>query len=187
MNAIRVIATLLAAAITIAVPLSVWPGLIPEIFLISAVFAVFWIPVLLCVYALTKSQVSQYLHRPHVFRNVLVTIAVSGTLCGLALPQRLAFFACRSRFDRIIADSGARPRGSAEVWFGLYYVHGYETDSRGGTYFQTCQGADGIGPDTLTSGFVWQPNPVGSPYGNSQYSTQWLFGDWYSFSASDDW
>jgi hypothetical protein len=187
LNAIRAIVAFLAAAMTIGVPLSVWPGLMPEILLISAVFAVFWIPILLFGYVLTKAQIGHHLQRPHVVRNLFIAIAAGSTLCATALPQRLTFFACRNQFDRVIVDLDVLPRSQVERWFGLYYVHGYDTDSRGGTYFQTYQGTDGIGPDILTSGFAWKPNREGSPYGNSQYSIQWLFGNWYSFSASDDW
>jgi hypothetical protein len=45
---------------------------------------------------------------------------------------------------------------------------------------------DGIGPDTMSYGFAFKPNPEGTPFGRSGYSYSHVVGDWYVFSASND-
>jgi len=70
---------------------------------------------------------------------------------------------------------------------GPYLVDQYRDDNRGGVYFRTSTAPDGLGPDTISFGFAFRPNEKGSPYGNAYYTHAHLFGDWYTFSASNDW
>jgi tetratricopeptide (TPR) repeat protein len=51
---------------------------------------------------------------------------------------------------------------------------------------QTHAGADGIGPDTMTHGFDFRPNPKWTPFGSAGYRYTKVAGDWYVFSASND-
>jgi hypothetical protein len=74
-----------------------------------------------------------------------------------------------------------------ERQIGPYWVDRYGTDRRGGVYFRTHTGPDGIGPDQMSYGFAFQPNDQGTPFGNAGYQFRHLFGDWYVFAASDDW
>jgi hypothetical protein len=60
-----------------------------------------------------------------------------------------------------------------------------EVDERGGLYFVTSTGGDWI--DKVSSGFVFKPNPKGTPFGAAQYSLTQLSGDWYRFYVTDDW
>ena len=61
---------------------------------------------------------------------------------------------------------------------GIYHVDRLAADPRGGVYFRTHTGADGIGPDTMSYGFAFRPNPVGTPFGRAGYGYSHLFGDW---------
>jgi hypothetical protein len=70
---------------------------------------------------------------------------------------------------------------------GPYHVDRYGADKRGGVYFRTATGPDGIGPDRMSYGFAFRPNGEGTPFGNAHYRRRHLFGDWYVFAASDDW
>jgi len=72
-------------------------------------------------------------------------------------------------------------------WLGIYHVDEWASDQRGGVYFRTGTGPDGIGPDTMSYGFVYRPNREGSPFGASHYMVRRLGGDWYWFRASNDW
>ena len=70
---------------------------------------------------------------------------------------------------------------------GVYRVDQYAADPRGGVYFRTHAGADGLGPDAMSYGFAFRPNREGSPFGNAGYRLFRMTGDWYGFSASNDW
>ena len=70
---------------------------------------------------------------------------------------------------------------------GLYQVERYAADPRGGVYFHVHSGADGIGPDRMNYGFVYQPNSRGTPFGAADYRTYKLGDNWFWFRASDDW
>ena len=69
---------------------------------------------------------------------------------------------------------------------GIYSVDSCQIDPRGGVYFRTFQGADGIGPDTMSHGFVFKPNAAGTPFGRAGYRYSRLIGHWYTFAASND-
>ena len=47
-------------------------------------------------------------------------------------------------------------------------------------------GPDGIGPDTMSYGFASRPNREGTPFGRAGYHLSHVLGDWYVFSASND-
>jgi hypothetical protein len=69
---------------------------------------------------------------------------------------------------------------------GVYSVDRYAADPRGGIYFRTHAGPDGIGPDTMSYGFAFWPNREGTPFGKAGYGLSHMVGDWYCFSASND-
>jgi len=69
---------------------------------------------------------------------------------------------------------------------GVYDVDRYAADPRGGVYFRTHFGVDGIQPDITSSGFAYRPNPEGTPFGSAGYHYSQIDGDWYVFSASTD-
>ena len=108
------------------------------------------------------------------------------------MPARLGLALSLGSFEELLRaderDRGWR-RSPDEVAAraGLYRVVAREQDPRGGTYFCTYEGWDGLGPDVMSYGFAHQPNPEGSPFGAEHYHTVRLLGDWHLFLASNDW
>jgi hypothetical protein len=118
-----------------------------------------------------------------------VILILSLFLIVTSAPRRTAFLLSRPAFRRHVDTAPASEyEGEALVRFlGIYYVDRYGADPRGGIYFRTHAGADGIGPDTMSYGFAFRPNPKGTPFGNAHYRLVRMAGDWYVFSASNDW
>jgi hypothetical protein len=84
-------------------------------------------------------------------------------------------------------DTNCFPNGEAlERWLGVYFVDRYAADTGGGVYFRAHAAADGIGPDTMSYGFAFRPNPEGTPFGGAGYRYTHVADDWYVFSASND-
>ena len=110
-------------------------------------------------------------------------------LCGSQITTGIVFSLHEITFQGLLNNaSGSRDFSvSSNLEIGPYTVDNYCKDSRGGVYFRTATGRDGIGPDTNSYGFAFRPNSKGSPYGNAYYSTQQIYGDWFVFSASNDW
>jgi hypothetical protein len=102
------------------------------------------------------------------------------------IPLRVAFLFSRPAFDRVVTDGGQWWEKTASARLGIYSVDSCRIDPRGGVYLRTFQGADGIGPDTMSHGFVFKPNLAGTPFGRAGYRYTEVIGDWYSFCASDD-
>jgi hypothetical protein len=127
--------------------------------------------------------------RPWGRLAMLVSLASFALLVG-GVPRRAAFWWSRPAFEALVAnapvDGYAQFGGAVAGWVGLYHVDRYAVDRRGGVYFRTHSGPDGIGPDTMSYGFAYRPNAVGSPFGRAGYRVSRLAGDWYVFRASDD-
>ena len=100
----------------------------------------------------------------------------------------LVFSQFQDQFQHLLKEAPAHRDFSYSVnqKIGPYRVDHYCADDRGGVFFRTNTGHDGLGPDTVSYGFAFRPNQKGSPYGNTAYSHFHLFGDWYTFSASND-
>jgi hypothetical protein len=108
-------------------------------------------------------------------------------LLGFRVPQRLVFALSCSGFEEPVnADPAEAFHLQSGRRVGPYWVDRYAADERGGVYFRTHTGPDGIGPDLMSYGFAFCPNQQGSPFGNTRYRYWHLFGDWYAFEASDD-
>jgi hypothetical protein len=104
------------------------------------------------------------------------------------VPRKIAFLAVRNQFSSYLAGAPVsnfqgKPFGRR---IGIYAVDTWAADPRGGVYFRTGTGPDGIGPDLMSYGFAFQPNPQGSPYGRSRYTIRPLGAGWYWFTVSDD-
>jgi hypothetical protein len=114
----------------------------------------------------------------------LVTVAL---LWG-DIPQRLVFIFCRSEFQRLADAVPADPvRWQEEVCrVGPYFINGARVDPRGGVFFRTHTGPEGIGPDQMSYGFAFRPSGEGTPFGNARYRQRRLFDDWYAFAVSND-
>jgi hypothetical protein len=105
------------------------------------------------------------------------------------IPRRLAFIASRSAFEQIRVQIPVAKAGKMRLdrQLGFYTVDEYAADSRGGVYFRVYSGGNGIGIDVTSYGFVYQPNPEGSPFGSADYQVFYLSENWYWFRVSDDW
>ena len=110
-------------------------------------------------------------------------LLITLVLLGLDVPRRVAFFASRGAFEAYAAQSPVQEYGAAELnqWLGVFWVDEYAADPRGGVYFRVFRTAVGIGPDTMSYGFVRQPNPHGSPFGAAHYRYFPIGGGWYWF------
>jgi hypothetical protein len=104
------------------------------------------------------------------------------------MPRRVAFILSRPVFQRHIATASPNWHEDEPLRrrLGAYYVDISATDPRGGVYFRTHAGPDGIGPDTMSYGFAYRPNREGSPFGRAGYHLSHMVGDWYLFWASND-
>ncbi|MBD2518277.1 hypothetical protein H6G93_25545 [Nostoc sp. FACHB-973] len=115
-------------------------------------------------------------------------VLVCYVLLKFYIPRRLAFIISQSAFEqvRIQLPISAKGKITLNRKLGLYEVDEYAIDSRGGAYFRVFSGGDGLSPDTISYGFVHQPNSEGSPFGAAHYQVFYLYGDWYWFRVSDD-
>lgn len=104
------------------------------------------------------------------------------------VPRLVVFVGCRPSFEAAVWGT---PRSEHGLPFGkrlgVYRVDERAADPRGGTFFRVYAGADGIGPDTLSYGFVKRPNRTGTPFGAAGYAIFHLIDDWYWLRASNDW
>jgi hypothetical protein len=110
-------------------------------------------------------------------------------LLALNVPRRLAFAASRPAFERLRLRLSASQHYPVTInaRAGVYRVDEYAADPRGGVYFRTHSGMDGIGPDRMSYGFCYAPNAKGSPFGAAYYDLEHMGGGWYCFSTSNDW
>lgn len=117
-----------------------------------------------------------------------VIVLVCYVLLKFYIPRRLAFMVSRTAFEqvRVQHSISAKRKITLNRKVGLYEVDEYAIDSRGGVYFRVLSGGDGLSPDTISYGFVHQPNREGSPFGAAHYQIFYLYGDWYWFRVSDD-
>ncbi|MBD2451928.1 hypothetical protein H6G76_33375 [Nostoc sp. FACHB-152] len=115
-------------------------------------------------------------------------VLVCYVLLKFYIPRRLAFMISRSAFEQVRLQLPISAKGNIKLnrKLGLYEVDEYAMDSRGGVYFRVFWGGDGLSPDTMSYGFVHQPNSEGSPFGAAKYQVFYLYGDWYWFRVSDD-
>ena len=182
-----------------ALALSVWPGMLSEavftVLMIALLTAFVWIPV--GVAALMGFALLLHRHWrsgdlvpiwwPEPVAVGVVLVASVGLLV-LNVPRRLGFLVSRAPFESLVAAAPSSSHGvPLHQRLGIYAVDQFAADPRGGTYFRVFVGSDGIGPDTMSYGFVKTPNTEGTPFGAAQYRYRRVIGDWYWFMASDDW
>ena len=127
----------------------------------------------------------------HRRRSFIVSIAIlilNFDLILNGIPRRVAFVLSRPAFQRYAATAPLSEYNGEALgrWLGVYYVDRYAADPRGGVYFRTHAGPDGISPDTMSYGIAYRPNPEGTPFGRAAYRYSHVVGDWYAFSASND-
>src|SRR5262249_19033363 len=116
--------------------------------------------------------------RPQSWGACAVTVTVIAlVLVGFEVPRRVVFALCRAEFATLVDGAPVGGFGGEDMQrqLGPYWVDRYGAAPRGGVYFRTNTGPDGIGPDTMSYGFAYRPNRTGTPFGNTRYALPRLF------------
>ncbi len=189
--------------------MSAYPGVLNDLAFIAILFFPIWIPAVVIggwIVLLMNARAAEKAGKPVLLaddeigggkppvssrRWIIVSIAIlilSFVLIKNGIPRRVAFVLSRSAFQQCLATAPPSEYQGEVLgrWLGVYFVDRHAADPRGGLYFRTHAGADGIGPDTLSYGFAFRPNSVGTPFGRAAYRYSHMVGDWYVFSASND-
>jgi hypothetical protein len=177
--------------------LAMWPGMIENRVFEFPLFCASF-PLLGCWFLLLVGLALRDLcarPEPRARRHQRWGVRSAGVMLGtlallwLHVPQRAALAFCYADLGQLVEGAPAAGFRGEELGrqVGPYRVDRYATDERGGVFFRTATGADGIGPDEMSYGFAFRPNGRGAPFGNARYRQRHLFGDWYAFAASDDW
>lgn len=176
--------------------LAVWSGMVEDV-VFGFPFFCAWQPLLGCWFLLlvglaffdlaTRPEPAARRRRWGV-RSAGIMFGTLGLL-WLHIPQRVAFAFCFTDLKGLVGDAPADEFRGEELGrrVGPYRVDRYAADKRGGVFFRTAIGPDGIGPDQMSYGFAFRPNGRGTPFGNAHCRHCHLFGNWYVFAASDDW
>jgi hypothetical protein len=191
--AIRAINVITGAGAVTLLVMSLWPGYAGGcIFILAlpliALLGLSW----LVVVARAASRSSDGEQSLRIRQIILAPVLVCLTYGMLRyyIPRRVAFRVFQSRFDSHVPSATVSEYGGTKLdrWVGIYHVDEYAADPRGGVYFRTGTGPDGISPDTMSYGFDYRPNLQGTPFGAARYSVRRLGRDgWYWFQASNDW
>jgi hypothetical protein len=173
------------------IAMSAFPGVIDSaVFSFAAIFTVLpllgaWL-LFICVIAVRDLHQRRPLRTSLGILSIIVAIAASAIM-WLQLPRRVAFSISRPSFEAFVHTAEIPDRQSPlRQRFGFYRAEAVARDPRGGIYFRTHHGMDGLSPDQMSYGFAFQPNADGSPFGAAGYSTQRISNDWHIFSTSDD-
>lgn len=190
-------------SISLAV-MSAWPGVLRDFAIIPLFLYVLtiygWIVSLLIALAFQKSAEPGLVADDEIGAGkppesqrrwsigCIVILILSFGLIFSGVPTRVAFVLSRPAFQRYAAMAPTSEHNGEplERWLGVYFVDRYRADNGGGIYFRTHAGADGLGPDTMSYGFAFRPNPKWTPFGSAGYRLTQVAGDWYVFSASND-
>lgn len=176
--------------------LAVWPGMLEDavfsfpFFCLSLPLLAFWFVLLLALSLrdVVRKQDPAIKRRRWALWSTAVMLATIGLL-WFHVPQRLVFACLHNELRASLNVNPTDARGG-EVFdrrVGPYSIDRYGADRRGGVFFRTHIGPDGIGPDQMSYGFAFRPNGQGTPFGNARYRYRHLFGEWYVYAASDDW
>jgi hypothetical protein len=183
--------------------MSAWPGVLDDLGILAIFFYLMtmggWIVLLLSARSIKKTTepglvaddeigAGKLPERRRWSISCIVILILSFVLIRTGVPMRVAFLLSRPSFERYAAMATASEHNSEplERWLGVYFVDRYAADAGGGVYFRSHAGADGIGPDTMSYGFAFRPNPNWTPFGSARYRFAQVAGDWFVFSASND-
>ena len=176
--------------------LSVWPGSIQNMTYFALFTWIFWFPLVAIaglvtfVIIIRKSQRTSHVSSSGIKFFLLAGIIgiISIVVVAFSVPRRIVFPLFSSSFQAHVdtAPISSYRGHDLDEQVGVWKVDRYGRDPRGGVYFRTATGPDGLGPDQMSYGFVWKPNQSGSPFGNADYYTARLAGDWYYFKVSND-
>lgn len=189
----RVVRHITVVLVAILIGMSVYPGLIGStIFSLLGIISLF--PLLSQWFLVVAVFAIQDLMQRRPFRSAfgIQAAMISFIAFGLVLwrvPMWVGLAVSRPAFEQFVQTatipSDAMVRSdSLSRWLGVYYFDSWGVDARGGTYFRTGKGANMM--DEISYGFALHPNPIGSPFGSSDYWLYRLAGDWHTFSVSDD-
>ncbi len=187
-----VMLTLVASGVALAT--SIVPGVLNDLELVALLVGMAMTPfvglaLLVAAFVLFRSGHWRSMRKfvPHALAVLAIAFG-SYLLLKLYVPRRIAFAMNQSRFEQRLRDfeRGVTTKKNAVTRAGIFRIDQTEADPRGGVYFRVFQGQDGLSPDTMSYGFVYQPNHEGSPFGAAHYLTRRLQGDWFWFRASDD-
>jgi hypothetical protein len=164
---------------------SIYPGLLHG-FAISIAIAFLWF-VLMGWFAIAALQ--HWRTQTSTLIAILLILAISYGLLKFYVPRRIAFVMSRPAFEQWIATHPAKlTKGETiNTKLGIYHVEYYISSDQNDSYFRTYHHGDGLGPDTVSYGFAYRPNSKQSPFGAAQYQLYPLEGEWYWFTASNDW
>lgn len=188
---ILLILTILTCVLTLV--LSIYPGVLQGLFLFIAI-ALLW---LLIAVGIGIALIAIVLQRGE--RSAKNTLAKMGLILlivfssyGLLkfyVPRRIAFLVSRPAFESWLVQNSPKnsTARSLNTKLLIYHVDQYAADPRGGVYFRVYNTRDGLGPDTISYGFAYQPNSQGSPFGAAYYGIYPLGNGWFWFQASTDW
>jgi hypothetical protein len=191
----NVILVLISLACLAALAASVYPGLLNDIAFAGLLLSFLVVPplgaiLLIVLVVVWRRGKLSGLKAPWT-HAAIASALLFFTFCLLKfyIPRRIAFAAARSEFEQFVPEAPKSEQSGAPLnrRLGVYLVDEYAADPRGGVYFRVHSGADGIGPDTMSSGFAYQPNAAGTPFGAASYQFRRLGHSWYWFRASDDW
>jgi len=179
----------------LALAMSVYPGVLNDLMFLAILLSFIVVPVV----GITGSVTLLVLVRRGKLKGAAIpwghAAVVIGVLFGtyvllkLYVPRRIAFATSRSAFQQRVAQAPTSDYNGRALnkRLGVYRVDEYAADPRGGVYFRVHSGGDGIGPDVMSYGFCYNPNPKGTPFGAAHYRIFRLGNGWYWFYASDDW
>lgn len=190
-----IILVLTAVGGVVLLALAIWPGLIGGVvfgfplFVISVPALGIWFLLLVCLglFDLAGCWKADNRRRWGLWSAAIMFVTLA--LLWFHLPQRIAFALWASELEAAAEKVAAEqsPAHHGPIQAGPFRIDDYVRDERGGVFFRTRTGPDGIGPDTISYGFAFRPNTEGTPFGNAQDKHHHLFGAWYAFAASDDW
>ncbi|MEM7680640.1 MAG: GNAT family N-acetyltransferase [Planctomycetota bacterium] len=135
-----------------------------------------------------RSTIRRAMRAPWPWRRAAlagVLLILTFVLCWGRMPLHAGFALSRDSFEPLTQNlTATTPQVSAvNVRVGLYRVQALGVDPRGGVYFVVHTTTPGIGPDPAYHGFAFEPNRLGSPFGENGYRLRSLGDGWYAFRA----
>lgn len=116
-----------------------------------------------------------------------VALGLAAAVVGVAeaanykMIAKAVFPLFRSDFERRALSLRTGERIQNER-IGIYHVDEIAAEKRGGIYFRISRGGFMLSEDSV--GFVYRPNPEGSPWGDERYWLMPIDQDWSVFGAS---
>lgn len=178
-----------------ALTTSIYPGVLNELLFLGFLLSFLVVPVVgigavVAVLFLARKGQLRGLRVP--WTQIATIVAILFSTCVMLkfyIPRRITFAMSQASFEQLVPQATLSEYQGIPLGrrVGVYEVDEYAADPRGGVYFRVYSGSDGIGPDQMSYGFVYEPNQNGTPFGAARYRLFRLGEGWYWFRASDDW